>query len=115
MYNEGMGSAQLVELPLFSRLVAELMTDLELWELQDALAASPDAGDLIPGGKGLRKIRWRLRSRGRGKRGGVRVIYYWRKTREVICFVTLYAKSAREDLTRGQLKALARLVKGQLP
>jgi len=64
----------------------------------------PDAGDLIPGGGGLRKIRWS--AQGRGKRGGVRVIYYWAVRQEQILMLLMYAKNERDDLTVEQLKVL---------
>jgi hypothetical protein len=68
----------------------------------------PDAGVIIPGSGGLRKLRWRLE--GRGKRGGARVIYYWMKGENVIYLVFGYAKSKQEDLTREQLRILRQLV-----
>ena len=59
---------------MFTRCAKELLTDDEYAELQTALVDHPDAGDLIPGSHGLRKLRWKID--GSGKRGGMRVIYY---------------------------------------
>lgn len=80
--------------------------------LQNALLNDPDAGARIPGSGGLRKIRWA--AEGRGKRGGIRVIYYPVKSRSVILLLLLYAKNERYDLTSDQKKILAGLVKAEL-
>jgi mRNA-degrading endonuclease RelE of RelBE toxin-antitoxin system len=65
----------IIETSIFTRQVQALLDDDEYRRLQTALVIRPDIGDLIPGGGGLRKMRWS--AQGRGKRGGVRVIYYW--------------------------------------
>ncbi len=65
----------IVEFPAFTRAITALLSEEEYAELQWTLVRRPDIGDLIPGCKGLRKMRWRLRDK--GKRGGMRVIYYW--------------------------------------
>ena len=62
-----------IETKLFSRLVADVLTDEEYSGLQKALIKDPEVGDLIPGSGGIRKLRWGVA--GRGKRGGIRVIY----------------------------------------
>ena len=72
----------IVETPIFTRLIKELMGDDEYRRLQEALIQRPDMGSIIQGSGGLRKVRWNLE--GRGKRGGVRVIYYWVVDREVV-------------------------------
>jgi hypothetical protein len=77
--------------------------------LQNFLLTSPDAGDLIRGGAGLRKLRWA--AQGHGKRGGARVIYYWHVAKHHIYLICGYVKSKREDLTPQQLKVLAELMK----
>jgi hypothetical protein len=76
--------------------------------LQSFLLVSPDAGDLIRGGAGLRKLRWS--AQGRGKRGGARVIYYWHVPGERIYLIYGYVKSDREDLTPQQVRTLAGLM-----
>jgi len=66
-----------IETPIFTKLVIELLSDDSYAELQQMLLLRPDAGDVIPGSGGLRKVRWRIA--GQGKRGGLRIIYYWGK------------------------------------
>ncbi len=98
-----------VELPVFTRVAADLFDDEALQGIQEMLLADPEAGDVIPGGGGLRKLRVPLP--GRGKRGGARVIYYWWARREHCYLVYAYAKNEQSDLTREQLKQLARIMK----
>ena len=69
----------------------------------------PPLGDLIPGGGGIRKVRWALP--GSGKRGGIRVIYYWAVRRDTLVMLYAYAKNELENLTQAQLNALAKAVK----
>lgn len=104
---------RIVETPTFFRQVSALLSDLEHWTLQDDLARSPTLGKLIPGGGGIRKLRWGVRGKGQGKRGGVRVIYYFHALRETLLFLLIYGKNEREDITSEDLKGLARLVKEQ--
>ena len=99
-----------VELTPFVAFRDEYWTDEELRALQSFLLVSPEAGALIRGGAGLRKLRWS--AQGRGKRGGARVIYYWHVPRYQIYLLYGYAKSKREDLTPQQVKVLAELMKG---
>lgn len=83
--------------------------DEELRGLQNFLLVSPDAGDVIPGGSGLRKLRWAVK--GRGKRGSARVVYYWHVPRDRIYLIFAYLKTAQPDLTPKQLRTLAQLMK----
>lgn len=101
-----------VETPIFTREVAELLTDDEYRGLQSALLLRPQQGPLIPKGGGLRKIRWR-RS-GVGKRGGLRLIYFWNKDDDTIYMLFVYPKSDQEDLTPSQLRILSKLVREEL-
>jgi len=80
--------------------------------LQLALLFRPEQGPLMRGSGGLRKLRWT--ARGSGKRGGVRLIYYWDKPKEKIYMLLLYPKSEQEDLTSAQLKLLSKLVREEL-
>jgi hypothetical protein len=97
-----------IETPTFAAEREDYLPDSIFRGLQQALADDPDAGDLIPGGKGLRKIRWLVP--GRGKRGGARVIYFWRVAESQIMLIALYAKNVRTDLTPSQLRLLAKSV-----
>jgi hypothetical protein len=99
-----------VELTPFVEFRTVWWDDEDLRGLQNFLLVTPDAGDVIPGGSGLRKLRWPLR--GRGKRGGARVIYYRYVTANRIYLLYAYAKNEQEDLTRDQVKALAKAMKG---
>ena len=98
-----------VELSPFVAFRAEHWSDEELRRLQNFLLASPDAGDVIPGGSGLRKLRWSVQ--GRGKRGGARVIYYRHVPGEHIYLIYAYVKNEQSDLTREQIKLLSQLMK----
>ena len=98
-----------VELTPFIAFSTEHWSDEDLRGLQNFLLATPDAGDVIPGGSALRKLRWS--AQGRGKRGGARVIYYRHVPGERIYLIYAYAKSDQADLTREQIKTLAQLMK----
>jgi hypothetical protein len=98
----------IVETSVFTRLIAELMSDEQYAELQEALVARPKLGVLIPGSGGLRKVRWALG--GTGKRGGVRVIYYWAVRAEQLRMLYIYPKGRRENLTKDQLAALKQII-----
>jgi hypothetical protein len=89
------------------------LNDDEYRSLQAVLAAAPETGVIIPGSGGLRKIRW---SRGgQGKRGGVRVIYYWAVGLEQILMLLIYAKNEQDDLSPAQLQALRKIVEEEYP
>src|SRR6266704_7188073 len=91
---------EFIETPTFTRLVLDLMEDEDYAKLQAALAKRPDVGKIIPGGGGIRKMRWA--GSGRGKRGGLRIIYYWWVAKDRISMLTVYAKNERDDLTPEQ-------------
>ena len=80
--------------------------------LQEAIIRAPDIGDIIPGSGGLRKVRWKVA--GRGKRGGVRVIYYWITQEDQIYMLFAYKKAKQENITKPQLKLLKQLVEEEL-
>lgn len=102
----------LVETSVFTRRVTALLTDGEYRGLQWTLAMAPDAGCIIPGTGGLRKARWG--AGGRGKRGGLRVIYYWHKPGQVIYLLLVFEKTRRSDLTAAERRTLAQLVREEL-
>jgi hypothetical protein len=107
---------EFVEATLFTRLLPEYLTDEEYTQLQLYLANDPEAGDVIPGTGGFRKVRWGHRRHGQGKRGGLRVVYYLFLQENLIWLVTLYGKGEAADLTpaeRRLLKAAAEREKGQ--
>lgn len=92
----------------FDSSVAGLLTDGEIDRLIDAVARNPDIGDVIPGTRGLRKVRWQ--ASGRGKRGGARVIYYVRDERMPVFLLYAYAKNEQDDLSAREKKELAAAV-----
>ncbi len=101
-----------VETSVFTRQVQELLSDEAYRLLQLLLVDRPDSGPVISGSGGLRKVRWILQ--GRGKRGGVRVIYYWARESERILMLLMYAKNERDALSPTQLKGLRRVVETEL-
>jgi mRNA-degrading endonuclease RelE of RelBE toxin-antitoxin system len=85
-----------IETRLFTRLVVTYLNDDEYRALQVELSRNPDAGPVIPGSGGVRKIRWA--AQGRGKRGGYRIIYYVKRRHGVIWLLTIYPKNVIDDL-----------------
>ena len=98
----------IIETSVFTRRIKELMGDEDYAELQAVLIHRPDIGDLIPQSGGLRKIRWK--QKGKGKRGGVRIIYYWMTVDDQIWMLYAYAKTRQENLTKDQLDTLRKIV-----
>lgn len=93
-----------IELPAFSRHSGDYFADDELGELQRFLSKSPQAGDVVPGTGGVRKLRWSRA--GMGKQGGLRILYYVQDMRGRIWLLTVYAKSARENIAASTLNLL---------
>jgi mRNA-degrading endonuclease RelE of RelBE toxin-antitoxin system len=85
-----------IESPLFSKLIGSYLKDEEYAAFQWDLALHPEKGDLIPGSGGLRKVRWL--GKGRGKSGGVRVIYYYKSRKGQIWLLTIYSKNETENI-----------------
>lgn len=97
---------EFVEAPPFTRHLADYLNEEGYRELQARLAANPEAGDLIPGTGGFRKLRWADARRGKGRRGGLRVIYYYLPSDHQIWLMTVYDKNEASDLSEKQKRAL---------
>ncbi|MGC2246496.1 MAG: hypothetical protein WA609_07815 [Terriglobales bacterium] len=95
-----------MEAPPFTRHLADYLNEEGYRELQARLAANPEAGDLIPGTGGFRKLRWADARRGKGRRGGLRVIYYYLPSDHQIWLMTVYDKNEASDLSEKQKRAL---------
>jgi hypothetical protein len=106
--------ALFVELPAFIRFRTDYLNDEGLRALQDALMENPEAGDVIEGTGGLRKLRHADHRRGKGKRGGLRVIYFWRDAKRQFWLFTLYDKDEMNDLSAKEKKALKDMLKREL-
>jgi hypothetical protein len=102
-----------VETPVFTKQVVELLADDEYRALQSSLIMRPEQGAVIPGGGGVRKIRWGVK--GTGRRGGLRAIYYWYRPDETFMMLFAYPKSMQDNLTPGQLKILRQYVEREYP
>lgn len=98
-----MAPIEFIETTFFTKVITELLEDSDYANLQSALAADPEAGCLIRGGGGLRKLRWLLSSKGKGKRAGLRIIYHLSSERRIL-MIYAYEKSKKSDLTWRQLK-----------
>jgi mRNA-degrading endonuclease RelE of RelBE toxin-antitoxin system len=101
-----------VETPVFTSALRGLLGAEEYRKLQVALLLRPEQGSLIRGSGGLRKLRWG--AAGRGKRGGVRLIYYWEPSEELFYMLYVYPKNVQDDLTPAQVRTLRRLVEEEL-
>ncbi len=93
-----------IESSIFSKIVNKYLDEEELRLLQNNISANPEEGDLIPGSGGLRKLRWAAKSK--GKRGGVRVIYYWKNAAGEIWLLTIYSKNEETNIPANILKKL---------
>jgi hypothetical protein len=94
------------ELPSFARRRGHYLNDNEYRALQIALMRNPEQGALVPGSGGMRKLRYGDASRGKGKRGGLRIIYFWRESAAQFWLFTIYGKDEMVDLTATQLQVL---------
>ena len=96
------------ETPVFTRQITKLLPDDQYRELQQELIFNPAAGDVIQHSGGLRKVRWR--SATKGKRGGLRVIYYWYVSDDEIYMLLAYGNGEKDELTPKEIKLLRGLV-----
>ena len=99
----------IIETGHFERIRDQYLTDDQYSLLGWYLARRPEAGSVIPGSGGIRKLRWP--SPGGGKRGGLRVLYYWIAPHGQIVMLTVFRKSESKDLTRAEIKSWATVVK----
>jgi mRNA-degrading endonuclease RelE of RelBE toxin-antitoxin system len=99
---------KIIETSFFTKRLKNLLPDEDYRNFQNEIILNPGKGKLISGSGGLRKIRWSIP--GKGKSGGVRIIYYWAKTKEVILMLLIYSKNEHDDLSVEQLKILKTLV-----
>jgi mRNA-degrading endonuclease RelE of RelBE toxin-antitoxin system len=100
-----------VETRLFSRLVQEYLTDQEYRLLQIELIKNPEAGTVVRGSGGVRKLRWA--ATGRGKRGGYRVIYFVRRPKGIIWMLTIYPKNVTDSIPGHVLKQIREEIEGE--
>lgn len=98
-----------VETPVFTRVIGGLLDDDEYRALQSALMLRPEQGAVVQGSGGVRKVRWARA--GAGKRGGLRVIYYWAPDDSTVYMLYAYSKNEQGDLTPAQVRGLAALVR----
>jgi mRNA-degrading endonuclease RelE of RelBE toxin-antitoxin system len=99
-----------VETRLFSRLVQQYLTDQEYRQVQGELIKNPEAGSVVRGSGGVRKLRWAAASR--GKRGGYRVIYFVRRPKGIIWMLTMYPKSVTDSIPGHLLRQIREEIEG---
>jgi len=104
---------EIIETTAFTRRISFLLADEEYAAVQGLLTIQPDLGALIPGGGGIRKLRWAARQK--GKRGGIRIIYYWVVSQDLIYMLTAYSKNELTNPSTSQLNFLRRLVEEEFP
>ena len=93
---------KIIETTVFTKRLRVFLKEEEYRKLQNELILNPGKGKIIRGSGGLRKIRWSIP--GKGKSGGVRIIYYWVNIKEIILMLFIYSKNEHDDLTNEQLK-----------
>src|SRR5262244_779126 len=105
---------EFIEAPAFTRYFSSYLNDDKYRELQNRLAAVPELGDVMPGTGGFRKLRWADPRRGKGRRGGLRVIYYYFPSEQQIWLMTLYDKNEASDLTPKEKQTLKSAIEAEL-
>lgn len=101
---------EIVETSIYTEDITKILRDEEYQELQQFLVKHPKSGDIISGSKGLRKLRWKLKNK--GKSGGIRNIYYYYEEQYTLYMIYVYEKSKTEDLTPKQIKMLRKVFLG---
>jgi hypothetical protein len=102
------------ESPAFTRHLSDYLSDEGYRELQNELARNPQAGDLMPGTGGFRKVRWAEPRRGKGRRGGLRIVYYYFARDHEIWLMTLFDKDEASDLSQKEKNALKAAIEAEL-
>ena len=102
---------RIIETPTFTKRVIEILSEDEYRLFQIKLIDDPEAGNIIKGSGGIRKIRWSVS--GRGKRGGSRILYYWYNKQGVILMLFIFKKNESDNLTKTQLKVLKTIVESE--
>lgn len=97
-----------IETSKFTEILSDYLSDDDYRGLQSYLLQKPDAGDIVRGSGGVRKVRWA--SAGKGKNGGVRAIYYWKKSEHEIWMPTMYSNSERATIPGHILKQIAEAI-----
>ena len=105
---------EFVEAPAFTRNLSGYLNDDDYRDLQTRLARNPEVGDLMPGTGGFRKMRWADARRGKGRRGGLRIIYFYFRSDHQIWLMSLYDKGEAADLTVKEKRALKAVMERQL-
>src|SRR5208282_3773031 len=105
---------EFIESPAFTRHLSQYLDDEGYKALQNELARNPQAGDVMPGTGGFRKVRWSDPRRGKGRRGGLRIIYFHFVSSQQIWLMTLYDKNEAADLTPREKKALKAAIEAEL-
>jgi hypothetical protein len=105
---------EFIEAPIFTQLLPGYLGDDDYHGLQLFLTHSPEAGDIIPGTGGFRKLRWADRRRGKGKRGGLRVIYYYLIADTQIWFMSVYDKDEAADLSGKEKRVLKAAIESEI-
>ena len=100
---------EFIEATAFTKHVYTYLTDDEYLGLQSFLLRNPESGKIVPGSGGVRKLRWAVA--GRGKRGGVRVIYYFKKQDHEIWLLTIYSKSKKDNIPAHVLRQIVEEIK----
>ena len=102
---------EFVETSVFTKQVNKLLSEDDYRQLQRFLTDLPDAGDLIRGSGGVRKLRWGFSSS--GKRGGTRIIYYWAVKHDQIFMLLMYPKNKQDNLTAKQIQMMRKIVEDE--
>lgn len=109
-YNIGV---EFIEAVAFTRHIYEYLSDDEYIGLQSHLLQYPESGRVVPGAGGIRKLRWAIPAKGKGKSGGARVIYYFKKMDDEIWLLTIYSKGEVENIPAHVLRQIAKEIENE--